>query len=60
MFWNRFLCVGTGLLNVGREFSKLEQVGMGLYMLERNFWSLNRTLSVETDYFQSWEFTLKV
>ena len=33
---------------------------MGLYMLERNFGSWNRTTSIESDSFQSWKFTLKV
>ena len=33
---------------------------MGLYMLERNFCSCNRTTSVESDSFQNWKFTLKV
>ena len=47
-------------LHVGTEFLKLEQVGMGLYMLERNFHSWNRTTSIESDSFQSSKFTLKV
>ena len=33
---------------------------MGLYMLEHNFRSWNRTTSVESDSFKSWKFTLKV
>ena len=57
---NRMLQVGTGLLHVGTEFLKLEQVGMGLYMLERNFHSWSRTTSIECDSFQNWKFTLKV
>ena len=47
-------------LHVGTEFLKSEQVGMGLYMLERNFRSWNGTMSIESDSFQSWKFTLKV
>ena len=54
------LFLGTGLLHVGTEFLKLEQVGMRLYMSQHNFCSSNGTLSVETDSFQSWEITLKV
>ena len=46
--------------HLGTEFLKLEQVGMGLYMLECNFRSWNRTTSVESDSFRSWKFTLKV
>ena len=48
------------LLHIGTEILKLEQVRMGLYMLEHNFRSWNRTTSVESDSFQSWKFTLKV
>ena len=47
-------------LHLGIEFLKLEQVVMGLYMLERNFHSWNRTMIIESDSFQSWKFTLKV
>ena len=58
--YNRMLCVGSGLLHVETEFLKLEYVGIVLYMLERNFRSWNRTLSVDTDSYESWEITLKL
>ena len=48
------------LLHVRTECLKLEQVGMGPYMLEHNFRSWNRTMSIESDSFQSSKFTLKV
>ena len=47
-------------LHLGTELLKLEQVGMGLYMLESNFHIWNRTMSIESDSFQSSKFTLKV
>ena len=49
-------------LHLGTEFLKLEQVGMGLYMLECNFHfhSWNRTTNVESDSFQRSKFTLEV
>ena len=47
-------------LHLGTEFLKLEQVGMGLYMLEHNLHTLNSSMSIESDSFQSSKFTLKV
>ena len=59
--WNRMLCVfEQDFLHLGTEFLKLEQVGMGLYMLEHNFGSWNKTTIIESDSFQSSKFTLKV
>ena len=46
--------------HLGTEFLKLEQVGMGLYMLECNFRSWNRTTRIESDYFRSWKFIPKL